>query len=145
MKLFTIGFTKKSAEEFFEAIRASGVRHVIDVRLKNTSHLAGFAKRNDLVYFLDRLLGVQYHHLTAFAPPEDLLAAYRKDGDWQRYEDEYNKLLHARNPERSIDPSILEERAVLLCSEPTAEHCHRRLAADYLRAELAPGADIIHL
>ena len=63
MKLYTIGFTKKSAEEFFEPLRASGVRHVIDVRLKNTSHLAGFAKRNDLVYFLDHLLGVQYHHV----------------------------------------------------------------------------------
>ncbi len=145
MKLYTIGFTKKSAEEFFEAIRTSGVRHVIDVRLKNTSHLAGFAKRNDLVYFLDCLLGVQYHHLAAFAPSDDLLARYREDGDWQRYETEYDKLLRSRNPEQSIDRSILEEGAVLLCSEPTAEHCHRRLAADYLRAEVAPDADVIHL
>lgn len=145
MELYTIGFTKKSAEEFFEAIRASGVRHVIDVRLKNTSHLAGFAKRNDLVYFLDQLLGVRYHHLTALAPTDDLLTTYRKDGDWQRYEDAYMKLLRARNPEHHIDRTILEEGAILLCSEPTAEHCHRRLAADYLRAELVPGADIIHL
>ena len=83
MKIYTIGYTKKSAEEFFGLLERHGIERVVDVRLKNTSQLAGFTKRDDLEYFLQRVLGADYCHTDFLAPTPDLLKAYRESGgDW---------------------------------------------------------------
>ena len=83
MKVSTIGFTKKSARRFFELLRASGARRVVDVRLNNASQLAGFAKKDDLAWFLDEICGIGYVHLPDLAPTRELLSDYRKKRiDW---------------------------------------------------------------
>ncbi len=143
--IYTIGFTKKSAETFFELLRSSGARHLVDVRLHNNSQLAAFTKRDDLRYFLDRLLGMQYHEAPLFAPDEAILAEYRATKDWSRYETAYLRLIGERQAEDSIAPHILEEGAVLLCSEAEPSHCHRRLAAEYLVQHLDSLAEVKHL
>lgn len=145
MTIYTIGFGGKSAEVFFETLRRSGARWLLDVRLKNTSQLAGFTKRDDLRYFLEQIAGIGYVELKTFAPTDAMLKAYRADGDWDAYEVAYRALLAERQPAREVERRWLDEGAVLLCSEPTAEHCHRRLAADHIRTELYPAAEIAHL
>lgn len=136
IRLYTIGFTQKSAEEFFTALRKAGVRRVIDIRLNNVSQLAGFAKRDDLAFFLKAICGIEYIHRPDLAPTQDLLERYRKKSvPWDGYEREFMKLIRVRGIERGIDRSALDQ-ACLLCSEPTPEHCHRRLVAEYLRDEL---------
>lgn len=130
IRLFTIGFAEKSAEEFFETLRRADVTKLIDIRLKNVSQLAGFTKKRDLEYFLRAILGVAYEHEPLLAPTADILDAYKKDGiDWAEYERRFDALLAERKPERSMSPQRFD-RACLLCSEPTAEHCHRRLVAE---------------
>jgi uncharacterized protein (DUF488 family) len=132
MRLFTIGFTKKSAERFFEILRASGTRRVVDVRLSNVSQLAGFAKKPDLAYFLDRICGIDYVHEPLLTPSPELFHAYRgKKIDWPTYEGEYLKLIAARRIEETVSPQILSD-CCLLCTEDQPHHCHRRLVAEYL-------------
>jgi uncharacterized protein (DUF488 family) len=122
------------------------VKHLLDVRVNNTSQLAGFTKKEDLKYFLKSLINVDYHEARAFAPEESMMKDYRKTGDWQDYEKGYLSLIKSRQAEKSIDRRLLEEGAVLLCSEATAEHCHRRLAAEYLANHLKPEqVEIVHL
>lgn len=147
MNIYTIGFTKKSAEEFFEALRRSGAKHLLDIRLNNTSQLAGFTKRNDLPYLLKRLVNMEYHELSILAPDESILKEYRKTGDWGKYEQKYLELIRLRNVEKHISPALLEEGIVLLCSEAKPIHCHRRLAAEYLVQKVAPNnnTQIVHL
>jgi uncharacterized protein (DUF488 family) len=145
MEIHTIGFTKKSAAEFFEILRRAGIQRLIDVRLNNTSQLAGFAKRDDLQYFLREICGADYVHEPFLAPTEDILDAYKKkEIDWGEYARRYRELLVSRVAENAIDRGLFELPAVLLCSEPTAEHCHRRLAAEYL-AECWGEVKIVHL
>jgi uncharacterized protein (DUF488 family) len=133
MKLFTIGFTKKSAEIFFTRLRDAGAKRLVDVRLNNMSQLAGFTKKEDLRYFTRAILGVAYVHLTELAPSEEILNAFKKEkGDWKEYERKFLKLLEARRVENKVPREILDG-ACLLCSEETAEHCHRRLVAEYLK------------
>ena len=132
MTIYTIGFTKKSAKEFFEALRSSGAKHLLDIRLNNKSQLAGFTKRNDLLYFLKHLVNMVYHEVPILAPDESILKEYRKTGDWTKYEQRYLELIQHRNAEKHITPALIEEGVVLLCSEVEPTHCHRRLAAEYL-------------
>ncbi len=133
MDIFTIGFTKKSAAEFFGILRKSGIKHLVDVRLNNVSQLAGFAKRDDLQFFLRALCGADYSHETLLAPTQEMLDAYKKEkGSWGEYERRFLALMAERQIEKKLDRSLLADRAVLLCSEPTAEHCHRRLVTEYL-------------
>ncbi len=132
MTIYTIGFTKKSAEEFFEALRNSGAKHLLDIRLNNKSQLTGFTKRDDLRYFLKRLANMKYHEMPILAPEKSILKEYRKSGDWARYEREYLELIEQRHVEYHIAPVLFEEGVVLLCSEAEPAHCHRRLAAEYL-------------
>jgi uncharacterized protein (DUF488 family) len=133
IQIFTIGFTQKSAEVFFTALLEAGVRRLIDVRLNNVSQLAGFTKRNDLAYFLRQIGKIDYVHLPALAPTQELLNAYRKRGaSWDTYADQFLDLLAERQVEEQIASALLD-RACLLCSEPTPEHCHRRLVAEYLQ------------
>src|SRR5207248_1868211 len=130
---FTIGFTKKSAAEFFGILRRHGIRRLIDVRLNNVSQLAGFAKREDLQFFLRELCGADYVHERLLAPTQEMLDAYKKGkGSWDEYERKFLALMADRQIENNLDRSLFAERSVLLCSEPTAEHCHRRLVTDYL-------------
>ena len=147
MTIYTIGFTKKSAEEFFEALRISGAKHLLDIRLNNKSQLAGFAKRSDLPYFLKRLVNMEYHEVPILAPEKSILKEYRKTGDWTNYEQEYLELIRQRHADRHIASVLFEEGVVLLCSEAEPTHCHRRLAAEYL-AQIMPAnakVKIVHL
>lgn len=135
-RLYTIGFTKKSAEEFFAVLKKAGIRRLIDVRLNNVSQLAGFAKRDDLAYFLRAICDIEYLARPDWAPTQDLLDRYRKKSiGWDAYEPEFGEIIKGRRIERTIDRAMLD-RACLLCSEPTAEQCHRRLIAEYLRDRL---------
>lgn len=133
MKLFTIGFTKKTAESFFETLCASRATHLIDVRLNNVSQLAGFAKKQDLAYFLKRICGMDYVHLPVLAPTQELLDEYKKrGGDWGVYEEQFLRLMKERQIEIELSPDQLSD-GCLLCSEHEPTHCHRRLVAEYLR------------
>ena len=144
MKLWTMGFTKKGAEEFFEILRGSGAKRVVDVRLNNVSQLAGFAKKEDLRYFLREICGMEYVHLPELAPTQDILDRYKKvKGDWKEYEKEFLALIRTRKIENAVEKEVLAE-SCLLCSEDTAEHCHRRLVAEYLREKWG-GVEIVHL
>lgn len=144
MKLFTIGFTKKSAERFFALLDRPDLHRLVDVRLNNTSQLAGFTRKDDLHFFLDRLIGKDYLHLPELAPTAEMLKAYREGGnDWQRYEHMYLALLTERGLPTSPDRRI-RDGDCLMCSEPTAEHCHRRLAAEFIGAHTGD-TEIVHL
>lgn len=143
MKLFTIGFTQTTAENFFRRIRKAGVSKIADVRLNNVSQLAGFAKRDDLKYFARELCNAGYAHYPRLAPEKAMLDTYKKQkGDWSVYERAFNELLIRRKIEL-MDPSELDG-ACLLCSEDTPHHCHRRLVAEYLQRHWE-GMEIVHL
>jgi uncharacterized protein (DUF488 family) len=133
MKIHTIGFTKKSARKFFELLAASGAKRVVDVRLNNVSQLAGFAKRDDLEYFLNKVCGMGYVHLPSLAPTQEMLDDYKKNGgDWAVYENRFLELMRARRIEDSVPQEVVAD-GCLLCSEDKPHHCHRRLVAEYLR------------
>ena len=132
MKMYTIGFTKKHARTFFGLLRASGAERLVDVRLNNVSQLAGFAKRDDLSFFLEHICGMGYHHELQLAPTKEMLDAYKKYGArWDDYERRFLNLMAERRIEDRVPPALLDN-AVLLCREATAHHCHRRLVAEYL-------------
>lgn len=134
MKLFTIGFTKKSAESFFTKLKRSGAKRVVDVRLNNVSQLAGFAKRNDLQFFLREICHMDYVHVPELAPTQDILDEYKKNkGDWGVYEEKFLELMRKREIEKKIDPAMIAD-GCLLCSEDKPHHCHRRLVAEYLKS-----------
>lgn len=133
MKLYTIGFTRKTAEHFFGALAKAGVRRIVDVRLRNASQLAGFAKRDDLAYFARAIAGIDYVHRPDLAPTAELLDGYRrKAADWAGYERRFRALIARRAIERTV-PRELLDGACLLCSEDGPHRCHRRLVAEYLR------------
>lgn len=145
MEIYTIGFTQTTAERFFERLAAAGVRRLLDVRLNNTSQLAGFAKAADLPYFLRELIGARYAHEPLLAPTKELLDDYKKrKGDWGAYEAGFLALMESREIEQALDRADFDVPTALLCSEATAEHCHRRLVCDYL-AERWPNVDVVHL
>jgi uncharacterized protein (DUF488 family) len=144
MKVFTIGFTKKNAEQFFTRLKQPGLQRVVDTRLNNTSQLAGFTKKEDLRFFLREVGDIDYVHLPAFAPTQAMLDAYKKNGgDWDTYESQFLALMAERRIETSIDKNLVAG-ACLLCSEATPHHCHRRLVAEYLRGKWGD-VDIQHL
>jgi uncharacterized protein (DUF488 family) len=133
IQLFTIGFTQKSAADFFGTLSQAGIKKIIDVRLNNVSQLAGFTKRKDLEYFLAQICHISYVHLPELAPTKDILDAYKKNkGDWETYESQFLELMQERKIAEKIDPELLDG-GCLLCSEPTPHHCHRRLVAEYLQ------------
>ncbi|WP_010605683.1 DUF488 domain-containing protein [Pseudoalteromonas maricaloris] len=132
MEVFTIGFTKKNAEVFFNFLKTSNVKTLIDVRLNNVSQLAGYAKRDDLRFFLRELCGAEYVHSPELAPTKDILNAYKKgEMPWQEYEDKFLNLMGQRNIEKIFNPTLLDH-GCLLCSEHEPHLCHRRLVVDYL-------------
>ncbi len=134
MEIYSIGFTQKSAGEFFGALKAHGIERLLDVRLNNTSQLAGFAKQSDLSYFLREICGAAYEHEPLLAPTQEILDAFKKHkGSWDAYTEAYLALIRARGVETALSKEGFRKKTVLLCSEPTAEHCHRRLALEYLQ------------
>jgi uncharacterized protein (DUF488 family) len=134
MEVCSIGFTKKTAEQFFTILRGAGIRRLLDVRLNNVSQLAGFTKRDDLRFFLREVCGADYQHEPLLAPTQELLDEYKKSkGPWQDYETKFLALIAERKIEDRIDHALFSVPTALLCSEPTAEHCHRRLVLEYLR------------
>jgi uncharacterized protein (DUF488 family) len=144
MKLYTIGFTKKSAETFFSALIGTGARRVVDVRLNNVSQLAGFSKRDDLRYFLNAIGGLGYLHCPELAPTQELLDDYRKrGGGWPAYERGFLALMQQRHIEDTVARDLIAD-GCLLCSEETPQRCHRRLVAEYLRDRWG-NVEIIHL
>jgi uncharacterized protein (DUF488 family) len=144
MELFTIGFTRKSAESFFTSLKAARVRRLVDVRLNNVSQLAGFTKRDDLRYFTKAICGIDYEHVPLLAPTQEILDAYKKQkGDWRQWERQFLDLMKRRHIESEV-PRELLDGACLLCSEETPLHCHRRLVAEYLREQWG-GVEIEHL
>lgn len=143
MKLYTIGFTKKSAESFFNKLRGADVKRLIDVRLNNVSQLAGFAKRQDLEYFLRAIADIEYRHELQLAPTAEMLDRYKKlDHDWPRYERQFLDLVTQRGIENLPRNGFSD--ACLLCSEDSARQCHRRLVAEYLRDKWRD-VEVVHL
>ena len=133
VKIYTIGFTKKSAETFFGVLQRSGAARLVDVRLNNVSQLAGFAKRDDLKFFTKSICGMDYVHQTELAPTQGMLDEYKKlKGSWREYEDRFLGLMRARKIEETIAPELMDG-CCLLCSEEKPHQCHRRLVAEYLR------------
>lgn len=132
MKVFTIGFTKKTAQRFFGLLRASGAKRVVDVRLNNVSQLSGFAKQNDLAFFLREICGMDYVHLPDLAPTQQILDEFKKEkGDWRTYEARFLELMKQRRVEESVPRELIAD-GCLLCSEDKPDYCHRRLVAEYL-------------
>src|SRR5262249_13214726 len=125
VEIYTIGFTKRSAADFFGALRRAGIKRLVDVRLNNSSQLAAFTKREDLPFFLRELCGADYRHEPLLAPTRELLDDYKKRrGGWQAYEERFLALMAERVVETALDRSLFDRPTVLLCSEPTPEHCH---------------------
>ena len=144
MNLFTIGFTKKSAQRFFGLLIESGARRIVDVRLNNVSQLAGFAKRDDLRFFLKEICGIDYVHMPELAPTPEMLADYRKRrSDWETYETQFMDLMRQRRIEDAVPKDIVTD-GCLLCSEDKPHNCHRRLVAEYLKHHWG-NVEIIHL
>ena len=143
--IYTIGYTKKSLEEFIRRLQEADVEAVIDVRLRNTSQLAGFSKRDDLAFLLRKGFGIEYEHKPELAPTAEILEAYRAGGDWEAYEQSFRRLLDERKAEDAgRDVLSRFQRPCLLCSEPDADQCHRRLVAEWWKKHL-PSITIIHL
>ena len=145
MEIYTIGFTQTTAEHFFGRLREAGVERVVDVRLKNDSQLAGFAKARDLPYFLRELVPAEYSHEPILAPTPEILDAYKKEkGPWEDYVEGFMALMGERGIEDQLDPSAFETPTALLCSEATAENCHRSLVVEYLAGHW-PDVTAVHL
>jgi uncharacterized protein (DUF488 family) len=135
MKVFTIGFTKKPAREFFDKLRRPGLARLLDVRLNNISQLAGFTKRDDLFFFCQAILSIGYLHLPELAPTKPMLDEYKKNaGDWLDYETKFLTLMSERKVEDNIAKELIDG-GCLLCSEPRPDNCHRRLVAEYLKSK----------
>jgi len=130
--IFTIGFTQKTAEEFFRLLQEAQVQKVIDVRENRIGQLSGFAKYPDLAYFLDRICGIAYEYHPIFAPSAEIRTAYRQTRDWVQYEISYRELMARRLAVEQVDAASFEGRVALLCSDPEPEKCHRRLVAEML-------------
>lgn len=146
MEIFTIGFTRTTAEDFFKRLKTNEIERLLDVRLNNKSQLAGFAKRDDLAYFLRELVGAEYAHAPLLAPTADILDDFKKKKEmsWEEYEKRFLTLMRQRGIEHELRPREFSRRTVLLCSESTPEHCHRRLVAEYLQNHWED-VEIIHL
>ncbi len=145
MEIFTIGFTKSSAADFFGRLRRAGIRSLMDVRLNNRSQLAGFAKRDDLAFFLREICQANYEHQPLLAPSQEILDEYKKHrGSWADFERRFFRLMAERRIESVLTPDDFRPATALLCSEATAEHCHRRLVIEYLQRHW-PDIQPVHL
>ncbi|MFH1581571.1 MAG: DUF488 domain-containing protein [Pseudomonadota bacterium] len=137
MKLFTIGTSKKSAEDFFASLSKAHIEKILDIRLNNSSQLLGFSKNKDLKYFCEHCHSISYEHVPLLAPTDKILKQYKKDKDWLTYERVFVNILNSR-PAIEIFEKACEgfNNVCLLCSESGAQKCHRRLVAEYLAKQL---------
>ncbi len=143
--LFTIGFTQTSAQNFFQRLQQAGVKRVFDIRLHNSSQLAGFAKSEDLAFFLKSIGSMGYTHHPLLAPTDDILKAYKKEkGDWNTFQDRFLGLMRERKVEEKYQPEMFDSTC-LLCSEATPHHCHRRLLSEYLNSKWGRPIAVKHL
>ena len=145
VKIYTIGFTTKKASDFFEPLKETEARFLLDIRVHNISQLAGFTKKGNIEYFTEQLTHLEYRELPVLAPAEDLFKEYRQGMEWSEYEARYLSLLDERNASTEVEREMFGAGVVLLCSEPTPEKCHRRLAAEYLKTSSLPEAEIVHI
>ncbi len=144
-KVATIGFTKTSAENFFHRLSNNNIKKILDVRLNSTSQLSGFAKSEDLAFFLKNICAIEYVQDLTLAPTEGMLRTYKKEkGDWHVYEKRFLDLIAERKIEDQLRPDLLDGTC-LLCSEATPHHCHRRLVLDYLNRRWDGALDVRHL
>lgn len=147
--IYTIGFTKKSAEQFFKLLEVNDVKTLFDVRLNNSTQLAGFSKGRDLEFFLKKILSIKYIHNIDFSPTKEILDDYKKKKiTWKNYEEEFNKLLMSRKLENYIENNLKYklDKICFLCSEDTADYCHRRLVAEYIKDILnGEEIEIVHI
>jgi len=143
--LCTIGFTGKTAEEFFSLLQDAGVEQVIDIRQNRSGQLSGFSKDPDLSFFLKKIAGISYRHEPDLAPPPELLKNYRRNKDWPVYEDAFLGVMKERGVPRKLDTSAWTEKIALLCSEPGPERCHRRLVADLLVTHWSNAGEAVEL
>lgn len=145
MKIFTIGFTQKSAEEFFRLLKSNGIQRIVDIRVHPGGQLAGFAKDRDLAFFLRELAGIDYVYQPELAPTDGLMKSYRAGKDAAAWEAGYRQLLAERGMPAGLDRRMFEEQVCcLLCSEAQAEHCHRRIAAEMMKDEWGE-VEVIHI
>lgn len=148
MKIYTIGFTKKNAETFFDLLKKNNVSQLLDIRLNNASQLAGFTKGTDLEYFTKTILGIKYRHDIRFAPAQDLMDNYKSGKiSWAEYEPGFKKIILGRDLENIIRSEYLKDLdgICLLCSEAEPDHCHRSLVAEYIKSIIDEDMQIIHL
>jgi uncharacterized protein (DUF488 family) len=144
MKIYTIGFTKKNAQEFFQLLKINKIEQLIDIRLNNTSQLAGFTKKDDLEFFLKELCGITYYHFNFLAPTKEIRDIYIKEKNWENYTVAYNELLVNRLVQDKLKKSFFEKSTCFLCTEPSAKHCHRGLLVEYLKKHWND-IEIVHL
>ena len=145
MEIYTIGFTKKSAKKFFDALKKAGIKRLIDIRLNNSSQLAGFTKQDDLAFFLKEICGAEYMHKPTLAPTKEILDDYKKKViTWEEYERRFSALMTERRVKEILNKELFDTQTVLLCSEPKPDKCHRRLVAEYLKEKWGD-IKIIHL
>ncbi len=146
MRLYTIGFTKKSAADFFGLLKRNEIERLVDIRISPQGQLSGFARQEDLPYFLEELANhCRYIYMPVLAPTKEIMHAYRSSGDWLEYSRKFEDLLDERHIPEVLDPFEFESaRSCFLCSEATADKCHRRLVVERL-ASSWPGVEIIHL
>ncbi len=145
MKLYTIGFTGKTAREFFGLLNGADARYLADIRLRNNSQLAGFTKRGNIEYFTERLTGMTYVELPFLAPSAEMFKHIKSGGEWGLYERRYATLMQERDGAGQFPAGLLDNGVVLLCAERTPDQCHRRLAAEHLKATRFPDLEIVHL
>lgn len=145
MKIYTIGFRQKSAEEFFNILKTHEIKQLIDIRESNTSQLSGFTKRDDLQYFLKVIINTSYIHIPELAPDKNIRKKYKETNDWQEYEKKFLELFDERNVVNLLKRVQYISPFVLLCTEPEPDQCHRRLVADLIKEYVYPDVEIIHL
>lgn len=141
MKIYTIGFTKKTLEDFITRLKKSNIQRIVDIRLNNSSQLSGFAKSHDLEFILKQF-GIEYISVKSLAPDKALLDKYKKDKNWKEYEANFIVLMNTRNAKKTLNDLQLDKKtSCFLCSEDKPEKCHRRLVAEMLDKNF----EIVHL
>jgi uncharacterized protein (DUF488 family) len=136
IKICTIGFAGKTAEQFFALLKEAGVKKLIDIRENRVGQLSGFAKHPDIEYLLATITGILYSHEPRLAPSVEIRKAYRETKDWSLYETSFLQLMRERGIPQTLEPVDFSETFALLCSEPGPEKCHRRLVADIFAEHL---------
>jgi len=145
LKLYTIGFSGKTAQQFFEILKKNKVDCLLDIRIYPSSDDAGFCNQVNLPYFLNEIANCDYRYCPELAPTEHLHDNYHLDHDWEKYVKVFTSLMEKRKIPFSLDREYLEKRkCCLLCFEPTPKFCHRRLVSERIQDHWKD-VEVIHL